>query len=296
MTKKGVLFFCALLCVMLTPCKKPISVSVLPDAMSVSNPSQMWIDAPLQQANIPLAPYNIVFHGTSSDGISAFEVRINGESIAIVPAAPSSSGGAKSTTLYLGEFLWTPLAPGTYLIKVLSGSNGEFSSSAQVQVTINGEESDESKTEESTPTASLTATATATSTPTPTQEEAEACGMKALVNLFCRPSPGYEPSDSFTPGQTAPVVAQSQWLWKVIGAKKGRECTVPKDKTLVEVTGDCESLPTFNPLPTPTNTATPTPRPTETPEPGCTVRQPGGAIQCVSPCPAGAAPGNACTP
>lgn len=298
MMKKGVLLIFVLLCLTGSACKKPKSVGVLPDISSQPSPAQTWIDAPLPNANIPLQPYKIVFHGASPGGVTEFEVRINGVGIATVPATPSNSGGADPATLYLGEYLWSPLAPGTYLIEVLSGKGGEFSAPDQVRVTITGEDIEVTDPEGPTPTATPTATATPTSTATP--EEVEACMLTALVNLFCRPGTGYEPVDSFTPGQTAPVIGQSQWLWKVIGANNGVECTVPKDDTLVEVTDDCDRVPTFNPLPTPTATATstltPTATPTEKPVEGCTVRQPGGAIDCVVPCPAGAAPGNPCTP
>jgi Zn-dependent metalloprotease len=111
-----------------------------------------------------------------------------------------------------------------------------------------------------TPTPPVTATVTATITPEP-----QACTLTALVNLFCRPAPGYEPIDSFTAGQTAPITAQSEDLWQVIGPGNGAHCTVPKDDTLVSVTGDCANVSSFNPLPTPTATFTPTPLPTATP-------------------------------
>ena len=98
----------------------------------------------------------------------------------------------------------------------------------------------------------------------------QACTLKALVNLFCRPAPGYEPIDSFVPGDTAEVVAQSEFLWQVIGPNYGKLCTVPKDEKLVSVEGDCEELSDFTPLPPPTATFTPTPTrpaPPDTPVP-----------------------------
>lgn len=300
MRKCAILIF-LLLGMLGSACKKPLKVGVVQDIASPSKPVQTWIDAPLANSVLPFEPYTLVFHGSSPGGLTEFEVRINGITLATVPATPSSSRDAQPATLFLGEYLWSPLAPGSYLIEILSGNAGEFSASAQVRVTITGDEGEEPDQASPTPTASTTATATATPTPTPTATtaEVEACTLTALVNLFCRPGTGYEPVDSFTPGQTAPVIGQSQWLWKVIGANNGVECTVPKDETLVEVKGDCENAPAFEPLPLPTATPTATPRPTATPTDkpsGCTVRQPGGAIDCVAPCPAGASPGNPCTP
>ncbi len=302
MRKSTILIF-LLLGVLGSACKKPLKLGVVQDIASPSKPVQIWIDAPLPNAVLPLQPYTLVFHGSSPVGLNEFEVRINGISLATVPATPSSAGDPGPITLFLGEYLWSPLAPGSYLIEVRSGSAGGVHASAQVRVMIAGDDAEEPDQESPSPTASATTTATATLTPsataTATTEEVEACMLTALVNLFCRPGTGYEPVDSFSPGQTAPVIGQSQWLWKVIGANNGVECTVPKDETLVEVKGDCENAPDFVPLPPPTATPTATPRPTATPTEkpsGCTVRQPGGAIDCVVPCPAGAAPGNPCTP
>jgi hypothetical protein len=134
-----------------------------------------------------------------------------------------------------------------------------------------------------TPMLRFTLTPTFTFTPEP-----KACTLTALVNLFCRPAPGYEPIDEFRAGQSAAVVAQSDFLWQVLGLNSGLLCTVPKDAAFVRTDGDCNNVPYFTPLPRPT--------PTLEPVLGCTVRQAGGAIICVSPCPAGASPGKACTP
>jgi len=140
-----------------------------------------------------------------------------------------------------------------------------------------------------TPTATSTATPTPTYTPVP---QSQACTVTALVNLFCRPAPGYDAVDSFVPGQSALVVAQSQFLWQVNGPNFGDLCTVPKDDAFVKIEGDCDNIPYFTPLLAPTPIDTPTSKPVQ----GCTVRQAGGAIICVYPCPDRALPGDACTP
>jgi len=296
MTKKGVFLAFVFLCLISSGCEKPDKRAIIPTTTPQQTPSQTWIDAPLPNSILPLAPYTIVFHGASKVGLSEFEVEINGMLIASVPPTTSSSGGAELGTLFLGEYLWEPPAPGTYLIVVKAKNGGLYGPADQVTVIVDGESIEESKPLDLAPSETVTITATPTSTPTP--ERAEPCQMTALVNLFCRPGQVYEPSDSFTPGQTAPVIARSQYLLKVIGANNGVECTVPDDDQLVKTDGDCDNLPQFDPPPPPTDTPTPLPSDTPTPKPeqGCTVRQPGGLIECVVPCPVGAAPGDACTP
>jgi hypothetical protein len=280
----------ALICFGLAACDQPerATGSLSP----VPNPSQTWIDAPLPNSNIALLPYKIVFHGASFVGISEFELQVNGAVVAMVPPVSTSSGGSQYGTLFLGEYLWTPPALGTYLIAVRAKGNGQFSSLDQVQVTVGGDDVEEMAPLRSTPTASPTPSPTFTAT----IEEPVECTFRAITNLFCRLGPGkdYKDIDSFVPGQTAPIVGQSLdgYYWYVLGPISGRTCTVPADPRFGETTGDCENKPLFTPIPP---TLTPTPTPTEQPL-GCTVRQAGGAIICVSPCPAGASPGETCTP
>ena len=141
-----------------------------------------------------------------------------------------------------------------------------------------------------TETPTIAPTSTSTTTPTSTlTSQSQACTVTALVNLYCRPAPGFEPIDSFIPGQSAEVVAQSEFLWQVNGLNSGKLCTVPKGDNFVRIEGDCEVVSDFTQLSLPTSTAT------KEPIKGCTVRQAGGAIVCEFPCPDGAAPGEACT-
>jgi hypothetical protein len=94
-----------------------------------------------------------------------------------------------------------------------------------------------------------------------------------LVNIFCRigPDTRFEAIDSFTPGQTAPVVGMSTdgFYWYVLGPLSNLQCTVPSAERFGFVTGDCSGLPQFTPMPTPadtpTSTVTPTPTPTVIP-------------------------------
>jgi hypothetical protein len=128
------------------------------------------------------------------------------------------------------------------------------------------------------------------------------CKYTSLVNLFCRLGPNsndYPEIDSFTPGQESEVLGISPdgVFVQVIGPVNEQPCYVPLGEEFGEMIGECEDLQVLD-LP-------PTPLPTEEPagEPGggdgskegCWVRQDGGDTICVAPCPAGAAPGTACT-
>jgi len=123
-----------------------------------------------------------------------------------------------------------------------------------------------------------------TATVTPMPEESE-CTITALVNLFCRPGPGYEPSDSFVPGQSATAFAQSPdgFYLFVYGPNFGKPCTVPDDPKYVEKEGEaCGTLPqeTLPSPPTPTFTPTATSPPPPQPLSAPTPISPTGTLNC----------------
>lgn len=137
----------------------------------------------------------------------------------------------------------------------------------------------------------LTPTSTSTPlTPTPTSTP-EACTYTAVVNVFCRTGPGgsiYPEVDSFLTGQSAPVYGFSpdRYFAQVQGINNLVACYVPLGGRYGLLSGACEDLPLLNPPPPP---------PTATqPLEGCTVRQAGGEIICVYPCPVGVSPGEVC--
>jgi hypothetical protein len=134
------------------------------------------------------------------------------------------------------------------------------------------------------------------------------CTYIAHTNLFCRLGPGaslYPETDSFTPSQEAEVLGISPdgLFLQVVGPVNNEPCFVPDDEELGEKKGACDDLVVVEPPPPPppddgtTDDDTPDDEPPDDDEPveGCTVRQPGGALDCVAPCPAGAAPGDPCT-
>lgn len=85
-------------------------------------------------------------------------------------------------------------------------------------------------------------------TPPPPISVDPSCHLTALANLFCRPGPGYEPIDEFTPGITAEVTGLSNdgTHLQVIGPNTGRECTVPNNPKYITLEGGgCDTLPGF---------------------------------------------------
>ncbi len=107
-------------------------------------PASVWIDAPLDGSAIPLAPYLLVFHGTSYTGISEFEIRVNGAAIDAVPPKSTAPGGSGYGALFYSDYQWTPPAPGSFLIAVqVKDGNNQFGPSAQALVIVPEEISSE---------------------------------------------------------------------------------------------------------------------------------------------------------
>ncbi len=257
-----------LISIVLGACVRPDATPVRPTLPP--GPSQTWIDAPLDNATLPLHEYKLVFHGASFVGITEFEIKINGNAEAVVPPLSTGSGGSQYGTLFLAEYNWNPPSPGEYLIQVRAKGNGVYTLPDQVKVFIASDGFEPAN-------------------PTPAAEEAKECTFTAEINQFCRlgPSMGFEAIDNFIPGQSAPVLGESTegLFWYVLGPNYGGLCTVSTEPEFGAVNGDCEILPRFTPMPPPPESPL-----------GCTIRQAGGAIICVAPCPAGAAPGEPCTP
>jgi hypothetical protein len=260
--------YIAFLILLLTACECSSGDSITP--IPTPRPNQPWIDAPLPNSIIRLQPYKIMFHGASDDEITEFEVTINGNLIAVEPPISADP----NETLFFGEYLWVPPAPGTYTIQVRAFEEEQVSFPNKVQITVFGYEE--------------------VVTPLPTEdiEEVEGCTFRALVNIYCRLGPGKEYIDIgfFFPDEAVPVVGRTEddIYWYVIAPDTGNECTVPNNIDYGVVEGDCSSMPIIIPVPLPILTPTP--------ESACTVEQLIGGILCVSPCPSGAVPGDPCVP
>ena len=173
-----------------------------------------WIDAPLHESTIPLAPYQIIAHGSDQDKIQMIEILINGELLDRIPAADA---GNQLQTFHAD---WIPPAPGDYLIEVRAkNGNEEWSETARAQVTVE---------DVKLPTA-------ADLTLIPTENPAEAitiCSpeITALMNTTCRqgPSPYNIPIAYLIEGDIALIKGQNQdasW-WVVLLDTEADACWV----------------------------------------------------------------------
>lgn len=285
-SKNWLLFGCLSLIVTACGPQTPVVVS---DTMIVL-PGQVWIDAPLPNANLPLAPYKIIFHGANLNSISEFEVSINSNVLGVVPANHAPADDPSKEVFFYGKYIWNPSEAGMYVILVRAiDGEGEYGAYAEIEVTILGEADEDG--EEDTADEEVI-------------EEEEDCIYTAVINLFCRLGPGssiYPEIDSFTPGQFALVLGQSQdgVFVAVEGPNFGETCYVPRDEQFGELTGSCDDQPILvDPaIPASPTDLPPTDSPDDTPVQGCTVRIVGTTeVSCVVPCPDGAEPGDACTP
>jgi hypothetical protein len=202
-----------------------------------------WIDAPLHGSVLPLAPYNVISHAASPNGIASFELSVNGQ-VYRLDDLPADQNGMTLAFIYQE---WIPPAPGTYVLSVRAvDMNGEFGNADQVEIQIEGMLEGKDDVPKPTP----------TYTPTP-----EACTFTAKLNLFCREGPDLLEIDSFVPGDSATVIGESTdgFYWFVLGPHYGEECTVPSEDRFGEVTGDCDSLEQRTPKSGPLATDTPQP-------------------------------------
>jgi hypothetical protein len=123
-----------------------------------------WFDAPLPNSVfVPPNPCQIVAHGASPNGISLFELSINGAASSIASPDPQSSLVTLTQDCGVSE-------PGNYLLQVRVQDNaGTWSGYAQTSLTIAG---GETQTPPAAPEETVTVTPTLTLTPTltPTTE------------------------------------------------------------------------------------------------------------------------------
>lgn len=93
---------------------------------------QAWLDWPLDNTTVPLAPLTIQAHASDEDGVAHFELFANN-----TPLFTVNSDGKR-----LGEAVveWTPPGPGIYTIRVHAvDSGGNVGSDATAIVTVSGE-------------------------------------------------------------------------------------------------------------------------------------------------------------
>jgi len=160
LTVMNLISFSLMLC--LAPCNLPQEIDL--GEPIKSGKSLSWIDAPLDNSLLPLAPYEIVLHAHAPAGVSQVEILIN-EVLFIALAGE----GQPLVTLRQD---WLPDAPGNYRIAVraidVAGQRGEESSVAVVVAAPAAETPTPELTFMSTPAHTPTLTHTPTPTLTPT--------------------------------------------------------------------------------------------------------------------------------
>jgi hypothetical protein len=147
-------------------------------SVKYSGGNQAWIDAPLPGSKLPLEAVEIVAHATSLDGISFFEIKLNGQLLA--NTLPDS--GSFDQVLAYTRYIWQPAAPGTYLIEVKAyDKNNQPGTSAQSLVEVVEATPTPIATATPTPTPTLVSTATATPTTTSTPTKTPLPGPAPIV-------------------------------------------------------------------------------------------------------------------
>lgn len=180
-----------------------------------SNPTSLtaWIDAPLHESTIPLAPYEIVAHGSDPGQISLLEISIDGEVLETIQNPDPQE------LLFSVQLTWTPPNPGRYTIRARGqNSSGAWSGFALALVTVE---------EEFQPLAALELLPTETPSIELISCEPE---ITALMNTTCRqgPTPFNEPVMYLLEGESAPILGGNQDLswWAVLPESQPNPCWV----------------------------------------------------------------------
>lgn len=131
-------------CLLIVPCLALALGACTPTAPARPTPPPIftWIDAPLANTHLNLAPTTITFHGATPSGVEHFQVRVNDNLIDSPPPLTTGSGGSQYGTLFFAESPWTPAAAGVYLISGRAKANGgPYGDPAEVQITVDDSQS-----------------------------------------------------------------------------------------------------------------------------------------------------------
>ena len=179
----------------------------LPVASARSGNPRAWIDKPLDSANLPLGPVEVISHGSDTDGVTEMVLLVNGEQVRVDAA---TQDGRLSTF----SQLWEPAEAGTYTLQVLArnGQGGEYTSQSVIVVIGGNPPVKEEQTQ--VPTATSTPTEEGpTVTPSVTLEAAqEACTDK--INFAGETIPddtSFQPGTAFTKSWTLVNAGTCTW-------------------------------------------------------------------------------------
>lgn len=210
---------------------------------------QAWIDVPIDNTTIPLAPLVVIAHASDSSGVASMEFYANDQLIAAV-----NSGGERLTS---AEIEWNPPVPGTYLIGARAiNNNGSAGAMATSLVTITGDlvamPEEEETAPPDDPVATITKTATPSETPTPTSTP-DIASVIAIMDANCREGPGtaYEVYANLLKGEEALIkgrLADNSWF---LVALAGRSSNCWIAISTVNVRGNLDNIQVANAPPPP---------------------------------------------
>lgn len=182
-------------------------------AVPPSSALTAWVDAPLDEATLPLAPYEIVAHASDPDQIQYLEISVDGEVLGQVENPDPAN------LLLSASINWTPPGPGVYTIEARGqNGDGEWSSPARVRVTVEEQLVSE-------PTLELLPTAEVSLELADCPPE-----ITALMDTTCRQGPTTynEPAAYLLEGDRAPLLGGNQDLswWAVQPESLNEPCWV----------------------------------------------------------------------
>jgi len=254
---------CALLCTLiLTACNLAQQAGGGPEAQ---------IDAPIDGAELPFAPFTLVAHATAPTGITQVEFSVDG---AVLGSRPGSG------SVVVAQQGWTPSAAGEHTIQVRAQNTaGIWSAYAEVHVTVQGQVSASPQAAAETPTTA--ATEAPTLTPAPAATETPSVPTLVLIqNANCRrgPSQVYDVLTSLLKGQSVQITAKSEeGNWWLVHIPTGEYCWI--SGATGTTAGNLAALPVATGMP------------------GCLVLDASSEEVCTIPCPKkNPKPADLCTP
>ena len=197
----------------------------------------VWIDQPLDNSQLPVAPVVITAHASDQDGVGRFEFYLNDKPLVKI----AGDGGILSSA----STQWNPPGPGHYQVRVrgvdTKGNPGDFTTAAiQVGVLPASKTPAPAATATAVLITNTPAAAAKSDTPTPapqvvqttsTPGEAQGITIQARTNANCRKGPAtvYEIEDVLHQDESARIEGRNQdnsWVWIVSPSVSGGHCWV----------------------------------------------------------------------
>lgn len=151
-----------------------ITVDLFGEGDSAGAAIEVGIDSPANGATLPMGPVQIGYHASSTAGISAVELSINGE---VVSSVASPESDQKVVAL---NYTWTPTVSGSHTIRARAqGSGGSWSDYSTATVNVeDGQPQPEQQDEPAAPESKDSPQ------PTATPDELDVINVKADKEIF----------------------------------------------------------------------------------------------------------------